>query len=254
MPNRRKEFATKEELKMLYEKKLMSMKDIAELFGVNHQIVSYRFKEYGINPRQRSKYSEWLTKNFLEEMYTKNRMSAYEISRRLGLNISTIYYHLNKNGVKIRSAKDASLKGADNPNWKGGYVSRSSGYRVIRSNGKAQYEHRLIMEEHLGRKLGTKEHVHHKNGNKIDNRIENLEVLSAEEHFIDKTIHRMKPWVELKKENSRLIKSVDSLRCEIDKLDDEVALLKESLEDMYGMRKMWEINEIKNSLDGHPIQ
>lgn len=43
-------------------------------------------------------------------------------------------------------------------------------------------EHRYVVEQHLGRRLTPKEHVHHLNGVKTDNRIENLVVLGHSEH------------------------------------------------------------------------
>jgi hypothetical protein len=55
--------------------------------------------------------------------------------------------------------------------------------RLIWREGKKVRAHRWIMEQHLGRKLETYEHVHHINGDPLDNRIENLTVLPSKEHM-----------------------------------------------------------------------
>ena len=54
----------------------------------------------------------------------------------------------------------------------------SRGYRMF---GKV-YEHRLIMEQHLGRPLSSDEVVHHKDGNPSNNDLSNLEVLNRVTH------------------------------------------------------------------------
>ena len=50
------------------------------------------------------------------------------------------------------------------------------GYLLIKRDGKVIRQHRHVMQQHLGRELFEGEHVHHINGVRDDNRLENLEL------------------------------------------------------------------------------
>lgn len=73
--------------------------------------------------------------------------------------------------------------GTSSPLWKGGRSLGVTGYiRLNRKDGNHVFEHRAIMENHLGRRLRTDEQVHHINGDRADNRVENLVVMPKADH------------------------------------------------------------------------
>lgn len=77
--------------------------------------------------------------------------------------------------------------GEKNPNWKGGRKKDQRGYILFycpkhpyaKIKGKRVREHRLIIEQQIGRHLRPKEVSHHINGIKDDNRPENLMAFSS---------------------------------------------------------------------------
>lgn len=139
----------------------------------------------------------------------KEGLSIPELSELTGIPLSTLRFRLMKAGV-LRTREDgvrlaaekgrlgSGLRGKKRPprdkEWckkiskalkgKGkGFSLKPNGYvEITMGKNKGRSEHVVIMENKIGRRLFSHECVHHINGIRHDNRIENLELMSRSEH------------------------------------------------------------------------
>lgn len=102
-------------------------------------------------------------------------MTVPEIASELGFSATAIRLYCKTNGVTPKRGKP-------------GYYHQN-GYKLVHvaghpAAGTKGYvrEHRLVAEKTLGRVLTSDEVVHHKNGDKTDNRPDNLDVMTLADH------------------------------------------------------------------------
>jgi hypothetical protein len=146
------------------------------------EFVSYDVKRGGGRFCTKSCYDEWQRRNRVERVCeqcgkTFTRSASYETRQ-----VARFCTRKCEAESRIKRALGRTHNGKP-------AVLDSSGYvRVYEPDHPAAYkggwiaEHRLVAEHELGRRITADEHVHHINGDKTDNRPENLAVLGHGEH------------------------------------------------------------------------
>ena len=122
--------------------------------------------------------------------YTRRRTCSNECSGRLKVLEGKDYGSWAKNNT-----------GDKHHCWKGGFRIHQ-GYKYIRLPSREIAEHRLLMEQKLGRKLKTEEHVHHIDEDKTNNILDNLTIMSRSDHtkhHVNKLLKEGKHYTQIKK-------------------------------------------------------
>lgn len=153
------------------------------------------------------KYTRALTEEELRQMYWGEGLSTKDISKKTGLSLGGVRHLMVVYGIERRTlsdsvtiarkshrasyvgrkqspeeiAKRAETRKRNHP-AKGVYTNNKGYLRYSTGEYEGRLVHVVIMEKHIGRRIKPGECVHHINGNKQDNRIENLRLMAVGEH------------------------------------------------------------------------
>lgn len=165
----------RQELQDVYHE-MMSLQKVADFYDVSKKTILNWMNFYSIKRFQRRTYKDLLIP--IRRYIDRGGFTSKEVASMLDISQSS----LNEALKRIGKAKAFNT-------FHKGYRITHNGYKQVRvpshphadSTGYVR-EHRLVMEDYLGRYLESTEVVHHIDENKLNNSIDNLELCLKEAH------------------------------------------------------------------------
>lgn len=168
----------------------------AEELNIPRQRVTAALKQAGI-PLTKARGGACYHHQTEIEQWAKEGLSLSEMARRIGTKHQLVKKFLVDYGIEHQPYRQAM---ENNTFWRGGRIVDVDGYILVKSpdhphkdrHGYVR-EHRLVVEQHLGRYLLPTEVVHHIDGNKQNNTPENLEVFGSNAEHLAETLKGQTP-------------------------------------------------------------
>jgi predicted DNA-binding protein YlxM (UPF0122 family) len=151
----------------------MTSTDIAKEFNVSYQTIINYLRKNSVSIRKSSK--KLFDDHLLSAAYLSG-LSLKQVAEKYNTSEATVCNALKKNNIKARPLP----KGKDHPLWRGGKYHDADDYVVISNDGKRF--HRELMKTLIGRDVYHWECVHHIDGDKSNNNVNNLVIMPIREH------------------------------------------------------------------------
>lgn len=172
-----RKYRNKKWLKKQYTENKKSMPQLAHELNVSRSAIRHWLKIHKISSRPiGGAYN--LKKKWLINEYTKKRKYICEISKETGVSNRTISKYLKSYGIRVSRKKRVKK-----------FIVNEQGYIYVwkpnHSNSTKRgyiFLHRYLMSKKLQRPLKKYEIVHHKDGDRKNNKLSNLELLNTKLH------------------------------------------------------------------------